>query len=149
MKNRQTWVLLADGAHARLYLNEGDGEALVPVPGGTFDQPALPTREINAGKPGLSFASAGPGRRRMQPGTDPHRQAKFNFAKELVAFLDEGHKRNRFDRLILVASPKALGDLRALLPIPVRNLVSGELDKDLLYLDERELPDHLVDLLAL
>lgn len=149
MKSKQTWVLLADGSHARIYLNDGVGKGLTPVPDGTFDEPVLPTREINADKSGLSFGSAGPGRRRMQPRTDPNRQAKFNFARQLVTFLEDGHNKNRFDRLILVASPKALGDLRALLPIPVRNLVYGELAKDLMYLEERELPVHLDDLLAL
>ena len=149
MKSRRTWVLLADGSHARIYENDGVGKGITPLPDGTFDEPVLSTREINADKPGLSFGSTGISRRRMQPRTDPHRQAKFEFARQLASFLEHGHNDNRFDRLVLVAPPKALGDLRELLPVPVRNLVCGELAKDLLPLDERDLPDHLNDLLAL
>lgn len=149
MKNKQTWILLADGAHARIYLNDGVGKGIKPVPGAVFDETILPTREINADKPGMSFGSVGQGRRRKQPKTDPNRQAKFNFAKQLAAFLEQEHNNNRFDRLILVASPGTLGDLRAVLPPSIRHIVYGELDKDLMHIKEQELPDHLNAMLAL
>jgi protein required for attachment to host cells len=148
MKNKRTWILIADGSHARTFLNTGVGKGLTAVPDGDFEGSNMPNREINADKPGMTFNSVGDGRRRKQPSTDPHRQAKYNFARELTAFLEHGYKQNRFDRLILVAPPAMLGDLRTIISGPVRQLLIGELAKDLVHLNERELPSHLADLLS-
>ena len=51
-------------------------------------------------------------------------------------------------RLILVAPPQALGDLRAALPADVSDLVSGELHKDLTHATIHDITEHLGDVLA-
>lgn len=149
MRSKQTWILLADSSHARIYLNDGVGKGLEPVADGTFDEPILPTREISADKPGVSFSSAGEGRRSMQPATDPNRQAKLTFAKRLTVFLEQANNNREFDRLILVAPPRMLGDLRSAMSARIAGLVYGELNKDLTHISEQELPGHLTGLLAL
>lgn len=149
MKGKRTWILVADSSHARIYLNGGVGKSLEPVAEGTFDEPALPTRDINADKSGISFASAGEGRHRMQPSTDPNRQAKLGFAKRLTLFLEQAYNGQKFDRLIVVAPPGMLGDLRSAMSARIAALVYGELNKDLTHISEQELPAHLTDLLAL
>jgi protein required for attachment to host cells len=149
MKGKQTWILLADGSHAKTFLNDGVGKGLKSVAAGTFEHSDLPTREINSDKPGVSFASAGEGRHRMQPTTDPNRQAKLAFAKQLAVFLEQSLDKKKFDRLVLVAPPRMLGDLRLAMPAKVRTLVYRELDKDLMQIPEQELRIHLDELLAL
>lgn len=149
MKGKRTWILLADSSHARVFLNEGVGQGVSPIAEGTFDAPVLPTREINADKPGVSFDSVGEGRHRMQPTTDPNRQVKLAFAKRLVSFLEQANNKQKYDRLILIAPPRMLGDLRSALPAKIGNLVYGKLDKDLMHISERDLPDHLAGMLAL
>lgn len=149
MKSSKTWIVLADGAHARVYENTGVGKGLKPISDGTFDEPVLPNRDIGADKPGRSHDRVGGGRHSLQAKTDPHSQSKVDFAKRLATFLDKACNDGRFDRLILVAPPEMLGDLRAAISKPVRQLVYGELAKDLVHLNEQELPAHLTDLLAL
>jgi protein required for attachment to host cells len=149
MKSKRTWILLADGAHARVHMNIGVGKGLEPVPDGTFDEPILPNRDMGTDKPGRTYDSSGKGRHSLQAKKDPHSQAKVNFARQLATFLDTGHADGRFDRLILVAPPEMLGDLRAAISEPVRQLVYGQLAKDLVHLNEQELSAHLTDLLAL
>ena len=51
----------------------------------------------------------------------------------------------KFDRLVLVAPPKALGDLRAELPKHAQERVTHELPKDLVHLDGQGLAQHLTD----
>jgi protein required for attachment to host cells len=43
----------------------------------------------------------------------------------------------------LVAEPRLLGELRAALDKPTAALVSATLDKDLIDIDDRDLPKHL------
>jgi protein required for attachment to host cells len=61
--------------------------------------------------------------------------------------INEAAERKEFDRLILVAPPKTLGDLRANLSQRASGLVSGELDRDLVNTPVSKLEDHLADFL--
>jgi protein required for attachment to host cells len=145
-----TWVLIADGARARLLAQDKPFERLRPALEeeeltGTTAQ----SREIGSDRPGRSFDSAGQGRHAMAPPTDPQRYAKYAFARELAERLEEAVHAGRFDRLVLVAAPKTLGDLRELLPGPVKAKVVAEIDKDLTHVPVRELPRHLAAVLKL
>ena len=62
--------------------------------------------------------------------------------------LDQRRTEKAYDRLILVAPPTALGDLRDALSDPVRSLVRAELHKDLTKTPVAELPEHLAAVLA-
>lgn len=139
MKKTKTWVVVADGSRARLFLNEGPDKGLCPLPDGDIASEHPPTREMSEDRPGRTFDSAGGGRHAMEPPSDPHRHAKRAFAQQLAARLNQAHKRNAFDRLVLIAPPQALGDLRASLNPAVRKKVSGELNKDLTHLKDDEL----------
>ncbi len=146
-----TWVLIADGARARVLAQGKPFEALKPalaeeeITGSTAQ-----SKEIGSDRPGRSFDSSGlGGRHAMAPPTDPQRYAKFAFARELAERLEEAAQGGRFDRLILVAAPKTLGDLRELLPGAVKAKVVAEIDKDLTHVPARDLPKHLAEVLKL
>lgn len=62
--------------------------------------------------------------------------------------LSEAHKRHAFDRLILIAPPAMLGDLRGAMPKDLEGTIHGELSKDLTHADKRELEGHLADMIA-
>ncbi len=148
MRKTVTWVVVADGAHARLLVNEGPGRGLEALPGGELAAEHAPSRDINADRPGRTFDSTGQGRHAKEPPTDPHRDAKRRFAREVAGRLDAAHKRGDFDRVVLIAPPQALGDLRGHLSKGVQAKVSGELAKDLTHLPIHELPDHVGAVLA-
>ena len=143
MKKLKTWILIADGASARIYQTSAGAEALVAVRGGEFAAENRPSRDIDADKPGQGFDRAGQGQRRMQPRTDSRRHAKVEFAQELANYLQNAQQRRAYDDLVIVASAKTLGDLRAALAPAVRDLVKAELSKDLVHLSEQDLPQHL------
>ena len=75
-------------------------------------------------------------RHAIEPRIDPHRELKRDFAKELAEMLDKRLSEKAFDRLVIVAPPKALGDLRAALSAQVKPLVYAELDKDLVKIPD-------------
>ena len=92
--------------------------------------------------------SGGQGRHAMESPTDPKRHEKEQIAREIAGMLSEAHKKHVFDRLILIAPPAMLGDLRDALPKDVANALHGELPKDLTQMDERSLEDHVGTMLA-
>ena len=70
-----------------------------------------------------------------------------DFARELVAEIEKIHRSGDLGRLYLVAAPRFLGLLRGHLSKPCRELVAGEIDKDLVRhgIDDirAQLPRHL------
>jgi len=148
MKPITTWILLADGTQARIACNDGPGRGIKPVFEETLHGRNLPGREINSDRPGRTFDSHGRGRHAMEPPTDPRENEKQHFIRGLAALLDKEAKRGRYDRLVLVAPPKALGYLRSALSDSVREKITGEIDKDLVHLPMQELPAHLGKVLA-
>jgi protein required for attachment to host cells len=146
-----TWVLIADGARARLLAQDKPFDHLKPaLEQEEFTGSTAQSKEIGSDRPGRSFDSSGlGGRHAMAPPTDPQRYAKFAFARELAERLEEAAHAGRFDRLVLVAAPKTLGDLRELLPGPVKAKVVAEIDKDLTHVPARDLPKHLASVLKL
>jgi protein required for attachment to host cells len=149
MKKTVTYILVADGARARLYANHGVGKGLQPVSGATHRADLHHhDREILSDKPGRAYNSVGEGRSAMEPQTEWHRFEKHKFAREMARVLDAAAANKAFDRLILVAPPATLGDLRTELSDATRKMVSAELPKDLTRHAEQELPEHLGSVLA-
>lgn len=143
MKHPTTWILIADGATARVVSDGGEGRSLVPVDDLRLAGNNLPDRDLAADRPGRAFDRAGTGRHAMEPRTVPHRIEHERFAREIVAALEQARQQNRFDHLILVAPPRMMGDLRSLLPPVIAEAVSGELTKDLTKISIHDLPAHL------
>jgi protein required for attachment to host cells len=151
MKATTTWILIADGAHARLFANHGPGKGIEAVEGGVINGDHRPDSELVRDGLGRSFessASAGGLRHAIEPKTDPHRELKRDFAKHLAEVLDRNYTDKAFDRLVIVAPPTALGDLRAALTSQVKPHVYAELDKDLVKIPTADLPQHLGAVMA-
>ena len=149
MKKTVTYVLVADGARARLYANHGVGKGLQPVSGATHKADLHHhDRDILTDKPGRASSSIGNGRAALEPQTDWHRFEKHKFAREMAKVIDAAAANKAFDRLILVAPPTTLGDLRMELDEQTMKLVSGQVPKDLTRHAEQELPQHLEGIMA-
>lgn len=149
MKKTVTYILVADGARARLYANHGVGKGLQPVSGATHKADLHHhDREILTDKPGRTFSSVGRSRSAIEPHTEWHRFEKHKFAREMARILDAAAETKSFDRLILVAPPATLGDLRMEMGEATRKMVTAELPKDLTRHAEQELPQHLGEVLA-
>ncbi|MCS6760181.1 MAG: host attachment protein [Candidatus Devosia euplotis] len=143
MKKTVTWVLIADGAQARVLENTGPGKGLQQIQGLDWSMTPLQAQDIQADKPGRSFSSSGAGRSAMQPKTDPVEYRETEFVKSLAATMDRKLLDGSFDRLIIVAAPIALGDIRKAISPSVKKTVLAELDKDLTNLPTAQLAQHL------
>lgn len=149
MKATKTWIVVADGAGARLFLNTGPGKGLQELPDGRMRTALETTRSQGSDRPGRVHDRMGEGRHGMEPRVDWHEQQKQHFARDLAERLDGAAAEKAFDRLILVAPPKPLGALRAALGAAASRLVTGELPKDLMRASEEEILDRLEAIAAL
>ena len=142
-----TWIVIADGSRARVYRNDGPGKGLEPLPDMSMTGDRRRDREIMADKPGRAFDSHGRGRHSMEPTTAPRDVAERQFLEQVAHKLEVAARDGAFDRLVIAAAPRALGDLRARLPRSVADRIHAEIDKDLTKLPGNELPKHLAEVL--
>ena len=148
MKKTVTWVLIADGAQARVLENTGPGKGLRPVDGLDFAIDPLQAQDIMADRPGRSRGPSGQGHSAMEPKTDPVEHRETEFLKSLALMLERQQQKGAYDRLVIAASPIALGDIRKAISPLVRKTVMAELDKDLTNLPTADLSRHLDGILA-
>jgi protein required for attachment to host cells len=143
MKPIRTWVLIADGARARVLESHGLGQGLIANDRLVFEGDHGATHDLVSDREGRSYSSRGPGRSAIDARTDPHRELKRSFAHHLADVLAHELDENAYDRLIIVAAPVTLGDLRSALPQKVAARVSAEVAKDLTKLPNDEVSRHL------
>lgn len=138
-----TWILIADGAKARVLEQDRHSRTFKPAFEQEYFGSTARSKEIASDRPGRSFDSGGQGRHAMEPPSDPQRHAELSFAREVAHRLEDAANRHRFDRLLVVAAPRTLGDLRDFLPNMVRERIVKELDKDLTNVPLADLGRHL------
>lgn len=146
-KKVRTWVLLADGSRAKVMETESDGTGFRAAEDMALSIDLPKSGELLDDKPGRTFDSVGAGRHAKENPTDPKRHMKREFARTVVDVLRNAMLAKRFDRLILVAPPAFLGDLRGHLPKDLKDKVAGDAALDLTNTPEQELPAHLKDIL--
>jgi protein required for attachment to host cells len=143
MKATRTWFLVADGARARIVETTGSNKEVRMVDLGQLEAESRPSRELGSDRPGRVSESVGQQRHAIEPRKDPHRGLETLFAHQLVDILDERLASKSFDRLVLVAPPVMLGDLRKALSEALRAVVAAEVAKDLTKVATNELMRHL------
>lgn len=141
IKHKKTWVLVADGTRARIFVK--GFKTLHNVMGRDFVSDNLSDREIYMDKPGRSYESANSTRHAYQPRTDWHEYHKQLFAKELCLILEKASENADFDELIIISPPKMLGDIRGYLDKQILPKITAEIPKDISKLSERDLLEYL------
>ena len=130
-----TYVLVADGRKLLLLRNEGDAQALNLQVETAEEHPSPATRDQATDAAGRASNTSPAGRNgqsgsSMEP-TDFHQLEEDRFAAEAADMLRKRALANGFGKLIVVAPPKTLGELRKHYHKEVETRLLGELAKDL------------------
>ena len=149
MKAPITRIVVADGFRARFFDNHGIGDGLRPGDPAELSADHPPSREIVSDRPGATHDRAGKALHAYAPKNDPKDQEKHKFVAQLGKLLTDQAGRGAYARLVLVADPKTLGQLREALGKPAKHRLHAELDKDLTHLTEREIAEHLAAVVAI
>jgi len=125
-----TWVLIADGEKALFLENKTDGQDPFLEVFREEEQDNPPNREQAANRPGR-FNDGPSVHRSAVDDTDWHELAKDRFAHDLADILYKQAHKGRFDKLVIVAPPNTLGELRQEMHQEVTQKVIGEVPKTL------------------
>lgn len=127
--SQDTWYVVADGKQVRIMLR---GEHTL--------------------RPHLAFDAAGHGDPDHDPdrsaghihapGTDPHTQAKHNFARHVAKHLNEAVETGGVKRIYLAASAHVLHDIVAALSKRAEGALVERLSKDLIHNDPADILAH-------
>jgi protein required for attachment to host cells len=123
-------VLVGDGQKALFLRNKGSALRVHLVVERILERHNPPTREQGTDRPGRATASLGVARSAMEE-VDWHHLAKERFAQELAEALYRHAHANRFEKLVIVAPPKILGDLRRAFHAEVIDRIAAEIPKEL------------------
>jgi len=137
------YVLVADGTKMLFFRNEGDGDFPKLEVEAKREEENPPDREQSTDEPGRTFSSnrgdprtGGYGdtfgaARSGYEETDFHQLQKDRFAADAAEMLKKKALANEFEKLIIVAPPQTLGELRKHYHKEVESRLAGEIAKDL------------------
>ena len=125
-----SFVLVADGRKSLFFRNEGDGEFLNLVVEDQRAHADLQDRELKSDAPGRAMSQIG-GRQSTMEEPDYHQIEEDRFARETAELLAKRVGQDGIDKLVVVAPPRALGELRKHYDRAVEAKIVAEIDKDL------------------
>ncbi len=140
-----TWVVVADSSKARIFLADSSG--LVEKDGLEHPEGRMHEQELTSDLPGKAFDSGGQGRHAMGSPVEPKKHEMIKFVKSIVDHLELARSKANLAKLYLIAPPAFLGELREQLTPPLKKIVQGEIDKNLVALKADEIRLKLPELL--
>jgi protein required for attachment to host cells len=123
-------ILIGDGQKALFLRNKGTPQQLNLQVEHVLEQDNPATREQGTDRPGRSIGSVGTARSAMEQ-ADWHYIAEERFADAIADALYRLAHGKRFDKLVVVAPAKVLGNLRQAFHAEVTGRIIGEIPKEL------------------
>jgi protein required for attachment to host cells len=125
------WIVVVDRIQAHVFRKTPNGmERIADAKRGT----AVHENQGSAGFHGYDVRS------------EKHHHDDSVFLPKLATWLDVAEREKAYDRLVLVAAPRTLGDLRKMMSKNVHARIAAEVDKELTEMSENELRKHLDDI---
>jgi protein required for attachment to host cells len=148
MKPVRTLVLVAGEEDARFFENAGVGHGLTEVSILSID--AFPdARTEYADRPGRAAISHGSGAMQaFDRRQSEDEQRRERFARHVAEAIGRTWTSGRYDRFVVAAPPKMLGELRKDMPRPAAAALAAELPKDLVKVPVHGLARHFEDVIV-
>lgn len=143
MKKARLWYVIADGGRVRFVARDDNG-AFRTVQSFVATELHERSRDLGLDRPARVKESASPARHAIEPRRDLKEAAKEDFIKIVAEEIEAGHGRGQFDKLVLVAPPGVLTELKNALSKPIAKIVASDLQKDLTKVPDHDLVAHLV-----
>jgi len=147
MNDDRTLVAVFDAAHVRFFeYKQAHGRLeniLADVSSGLHHD----RRDIESDRPGRGFSSAGGQQHAYESEHDPRKLEKHDFVVAIAHAVEAALDQHKFNRLVVVAPSRAVGEFRSVASDKVKNVVWREVAKEFANLSDSELHDHLVPIL--
>ena len=125
-----TLVLVTDGRKMLFLRNEGDAEHMNLAVESKRRRDDAPDRELGTDEPGSVFSSGSTARSSYEE-TDFHQLEEDRWVHEAADLVNSRALKNEFDDLVIIAPPKALGELRPKLHKETEKRCILQIDKEM------------------
>ena len=132
-------TVVADSSRARIFTSDSTHSPLNEIETIAHPEGRMHEQEMVSDMPG----KGGGGAHAYQEKVEPKKHEMIEFAKRIADYLDGARKENKLDRLLIVAAPAFLGELRTHLSAETSKKIALELDKNLAHHDEKDIRQHL------
>lgn len=136
-------VFIGDGQRALFLRNVGDAEFPNLKAERVFKEKDSPTHEQGTDRPGRAFKRAGTNVRSSVETTDWHELEKEQFAARVAAALERLVRASDTRKIVVVAPPRTLAELRRVFHADVKARIVAEVNKDLTKEPVWEIEKHL------
>lgn len=139
-KAPKEWILTVSRERAFVFERNGHDLALLCE---MAHSPGVISEETNKAR-GRNFNPAGGGARHgMEPRETQVRHEDVLFIGELSKFLSDAFNEGKFERIVLSAPPKTLGEIRKVFPPEIIGCIHAEMNKDIVHLDAKALAEYM------
>jgi len=139
-----SFVVVADGAKMLFFRNKGDATHPNLEVEKKREQDVAKDSDIQSDASGRNNESARPGGSSYED-TDFHQLAEDRFAAETADLLNKRAMAGDFEKLLIVAPPKTLGELRKHYHMELEQRLIGEIAKDLTKHPVNEIEKIIID----
>ncbi len=143
-------IVVADRSEARFYDALHANAHLQLIGQLTDSQARLHDRDLKSDRPGRVFDRASGGGRRGAVAhhatggeRSPLQHEAEVFAQRIAGELEKSLNEHAFERMVLIAEPGFLGQLRSVMPKSLLKTVVQQVNKDLVHQDDRTILGHL------
>lgn len=136
-------IVVADSARARIFTADSAHSPLNEIETMAHPEGRMHEQDMVTDMPGKDSGKGGGGDHAFQEKIEPKEEEMIEFAKRLADYLDETRKANKLNKLLLVAAPAFLGELRTHLSKETSEKIVFELDKNLAQHSIEDIRQHL------
>lgn len=136
-------IVVADSSRARIFTVDSDRSPLNEIEIMEHPEGRMHEQNMVSDMPGKDTGKGGGGDHAFQEKVEPKKEEMIEFAKRVTDYLDDARKANDLNKLILVAAPAFLGELRNHLSKETSEKIIYELDKNLAQHDVEDIRKHL------
>lgn len=141
-------IVVADSARARIFTVDSAHSPLNEIETMAHPEGRMHEQDMVSDLPGKGSGKGGGGDHAYQEKVEPKKQEMIEFAKRISDYLEDARKANKLNKLLIVAAPAFLGELRNHLSTETSEKIAFELDKNLAHHDVEDIRDHLSKFLA-
>ena len=136
-------IVVADSARARVFTADYAHSPLNEIETMAHPEGRMHEQDMVSDMPGKDSGKGGGGDHAYQEKIEPKEQEMIEFAKRIAGYLDDARKANKLNKLILVAAPAFLGELRTHLSSETSEKIVFELDKNIAHHSAEDIRKHL------
>ncbi len=139
----RTWLITADSSRARIFEVLGRDQQLKEIADLVNPEGRANERELKSDANSRIYGHGDRSRSHVSGEPSAVDHATEVFSRELGRYLEKARNDQQYERLYLMAPPRFLGMLRRNLSDEVRKAIVSSIDKDLSWLDSREVEKQL------